>query len=115
MKKTLGILMILAAMAFSGCSKEEPVVRFFYLEHCPTCDTYKQAEEIVALLDGLDRRDYRTSGYNLILPENADILESTLVEANREDLFGVLPLLVHPAGAVWGYQAVREWVEKQQD
>ena len=94
-----------------GCEKNtgKGEILFFYMESCPSCDEYRKAEELSAILQKMDRsRDWDTASYNIAIPENMPKLKDALRDRTLPDISRSLPLLIIDKGYINGYGEIEQ-------
>lgn len=116
MKSFTPIFLTLLILGFSGtllsCSSSGKQARdlyFFYFESCPSCDEYIMAQEYGETIKSLDKkRAWNGRSWNLITPEAAEQLKTTLQEKGLPDISRSLPLLIIGDEYINGYDAIGE-------
>ena len=113
-KKMLPLFcMFLALILFLGGCRKEPAVpiAFFYLEACPGCESYIQAESLVERINALAKtRRFEGRGWNMAhsADEANELLTKMIEERNLPDISYALPLLFVGDDYYVGYEDIRE-------
>jgi len=110
----LSALTLLLLLPFSACQETviEQEIYFFYMEHCPGCESYIMAEELSATVSLLAEKNKTVTGetLNLIRDDDALRMKTILEEKNLAEISYVIPLLVVNDSYVAGYEEISEKV-----
>lgn len=114
MKKMIFVVfsLCLFSLLFSCSDKHKPAVtaavdlHFFYLELCPGCESYENAERISKSVVSLGGK-----ALNIIHDEDAKTLSELLSEKNLADISHSLPLLLVDDAYYVGYEEISEIIQ----
>ena len=115
-KSVLFFLFIAMSLGILSCvAPKEPSrdLIFYFFESCPSCDDYILAEEYSGKIDKLNKKNkWNGSHHNLIVPQAADELKTTLKEKKLPDVSRSLPLLIIGSEYINGYQQIGEKLDE---
>jgi len=114
MNKALSLLIILLIFCFvtscSGGKRAEADIYFFYLELCPGCEDYENAERLSASVLKLGGK-----AVNIIHDEDAKMMKDILTAKNFEDISHSLPLLIVEDTYYVGYEEISDIVKSLEE
>ena len=113
MKMLSPFFLILAVLLFLGGCRKEPAVplALFYLEACPGCESYIEAEALAARIKALVKtRRFEGRGWNMAhsAKEANDLLMKMIEERSLPDISYALPLLFVGDDYYVGYEEIKE-------
>jgi hypothetical protein len=111
-KNLIPFPIVLLLVLLSGCTRSERIpLAFFYLETCPGCDSYKEAEELSGLVERLTRtRSYAGESRNMAVgsAEANEKLMEAIEERDLPDISYALPLLFAGDDYFVGYEDIEK-------
>lgn len=112
------LIILLPLLTLTGCEVVEPdnEIYFFYMEHCPGCETYIMAENINEMISEISKKNRDTIGesYNIISDENALYMKALLEEKKMSEIAHAIPLLIINSDYYVGYDDIIERLTKLQ-
>ena len=81
---------------------------FFYLELCPSCESYRKAEMLASRVLSLGREQRRIEAiaYSMFHPKSEEVMATMLTERGWEEAIGLVPLLITPDAYYGNYDDI---------